>query len=84
MPKPEKFLVQIRLSDADRRRIKSLAAKQGLTLQDAVVEAFNAWAEKLRTQPHALRPALFLVAGFRPADPRGRVLGVQPLSLIHI
>jgi len=48
MPKPEKFLVQIRLSDADRRRIKSLAAKQGLTLQDAVVEAFAAWSEKLR------------------------------------
>ena len=49
MPKPEKFLTQIRLSDADRRRVKSLAAKQGLTLQDAVVEAFAAWAEKLRT-----------------------------------
>ena len=48
MPKPEKFLLQIRLSDADRRRIKSLAAKQGLTLQDAVVEAFAAWSEKLR------------------------------------
>jgi hypothetical protein len=51
--KPEKYPIQIRLSDADRRRIKSFAAKQGMTLQDAVVEAFNAWAEKLRTQPHA-------------------------------
>lgn len=57
MRKPEKYLIQIRLSDAHRRRIKSLAAKQGMTLQDAVVEAFNAWAEKLRTQPHAHRPA---------------------------
>lgn len=55
MRKPEKYLIQIRLSDADRRRIKSFAAKQGMTLQDAVVEAFNAWAEKLRTQPHAHR-----------------------------
>src|SRR3974390_1664470 len=56
MPKPEKFLIQIRLSDADRRRIKSLAAKQGLTLQDAVVEAFAAWSEKLRTPAKALQP----------------------------
>jgi hypothetical protein len=57
MRKPEKYLIQIRLTDADRRRIKSLAAKQGLTLQDAVVEAFNAWAEKLRTQPQRLAKA---------------------------
>jgi hypothetical protein len=49
MPKPARYLVQLRLTDSDRRRIKSLAAKQGLTLQDAVVEAFDAWAEKLRT-----------------------------------
>jgi hypothetical protein len=52
MPKPEKFLIQIRISDVDRRRIKALAAKQGLPLQKAVIEAFNAWAEKLRNQPH--------------------------------
>lgn len=62
MPKPEKFLIQIRLSDADRRRIKSLAAKQGLPLQKAVVEAFNAWAEKLRT----------------PAPNRGRTKSTLP------
>ena len=49
MPKPERYLLQLRVTDPDRRRIKSLAAKQGLTLQDAVVEAFDAWAEKLRT-----------------------------------
>jgi hypothetical protein len=53
VPKTERHLIQIRLSDSDRRRIKSLAAKQGLTLQEAVVEAFNAWAEKTRT--HAQR-----------------------------
>ena len=46
-------MIQIRLTDAHRRRIKSLAAKQGLTLQDAVVEAFAAWAEKLRTPARA-------------------------------
>src|SRR5215469_10204995 len=56
MRKPEKYLIQIRLSDRDRRRIKSLAAKQGLTLQDAVVEAFAAWSEKLRTPAKAPQP----------------------------
>jgi hypothetical protein len=51
MPKTERHLIQIRLSDTDRRRIKSLAAKQGLSLQEAVVEAFDAWAEKIRSHP---------------------------------
>lgn len=50
MPKAERILLQVRLSAADKRRIKSLASKQGLTLQKAVVEAFNAWAKELRTQ----------------------------------
>src|SRR5215467_3847741 len=56
MPKSERTMIQIRLSDADRCRIKSLAAKQGLTLQDAVVEAFAAWSEKLRTPAKATQP----------------------------
>jgi hypothetical protein len=64
MPKPERYLLQLRLTDPDRRRIKSLAAKQGLTLQDAVVEAFDAWAEKLRTgrpsqnKRHGAKPSI--------------------------
>ena len=57
MPKPERYLLQLRLTDPDRRRIKSLAAKQGLTLQDAVVEAFDAWAEKLRASKSAAAQA---------------------------
>ncbi|HVM93898.1 MAG TPA: hypothetical protein VMT67_13840 [Terriglobales bacterium] len=51
MPKArerEKFLIQIRLTAAQRTRIKSLAARQNMTIQKAVVEAFEAWAEKLR------------------------------------
>ena len=56
MPKPERYLLQLRLTDGERRRIKSLAAKQGLTLQKAVVEAFAAWAEKLRNGRHAGTP----------------------------
>ena len=57
MPKSEKILLQVRLSAADRRRIKSLAAKQGLSLQQAVVEAFAAWSEKLRAPSRDQRPA---------------------------
>ncbi len=56
MPKAretEKFLVQVRLTAAQRTRIKSLAARQNMTVQKAVVEAFEAWAEKLRSRPAA-------------------------------
>ena len=74
MRKTEKYPIQIRLSDADRRRIKSFAAKQGMTLQDAVVEAFNAWAEKLRAQPQ--RPAK--ASQPKPASPE---FGPSPASL---
>lgn len=56
MPKPARYLLQLRLTDPDRRRIKSLAAKQGLTLQDAVVEAFDAWAKSLRAGSHDRGP----------------------------
>lgn len=57
MPKAERILLQVRLSASDKRRFKALAIKHGLTLQKAVVEAFAAWAEKLRTQAHDQRPA---------------------------
>lgn len=50
MPKAARTMVQIRLTAAERQRIKSLAAKRGLTIQKAVVEAFDAWAKELRAQ----------------------------------
>jgi len=67
VPKSEKHPIQIRLSDADRRRIKSLAAKQGLTLQDAVVEAFAAWAEKLRSPARSPQPNPPALPDFGPS-----------------
>jgi hypothetical protein len=57
MPQPARYLLQLRLTDPQRRRIKSIAAKQGLTLQQAVVEAFDTWAEKLRAGNPAGAPA---------------------------
>jgi hypothetical protein len=41
-------LLAVRLPEAERRRIKSLAASQGLTLQEAVHQAMEAWASKLQ------------------------------------
>ena len=43
----QKNLFQVRLSEQERRFIRSLAAGQGMTHQQAVVAAFTAWAEKL-------------------------------------
>ena len=48
MTTSEKYLFQVRLSQAERRQIRTLAASQGLTHQHAVVAAFAAWAEKLQ------------------------------------
>jgi hypothetical protein len=49
MPKRERHLIQVRLSAAEVLRIKTLALKQGLTIQRAVVVAFDAWAQQLRS-----------------------------------
>jgi predicted DNA binding CopG/RHH family protein len=42
-------LLAVRLPEADRRRIKTLAASQGLTLGEAIVQAFEAWASQLQS-----------------------------------
>ncbi len=56
-PKTEKNLLQVRLSDNEKRNIKMMAAGQGLTLREATVAAFTAWAEKLRAQAAAAKSA---------------------------
>ena len=43
-------LLAVRLPEAERRRIKSLAASQGMTLQEAVHQAMEAWASKLQAE----------------------------------
>ena len=43
-------LLAVRIPEADRRRIKSLAASQGVTLQEAVHQAMEAWAAKLQAE----------------------------------
>jgi hypothetical protein len=72
MPKTARILLQVRLSLADKQRIKSLASKYGFTLEKAVLEAFAAWAEKMRMQPQTsprARAPQPTVAPMPPAPP---------------
>jgi hypothetical protein len=56
-PKTTRNLLQLRLSDNEKRNIKMMAAGQGLTLREATLAAFTAWAEKLRAQAAAAKAA---------------------------
>jgi Ribbon-helix-helix protein, copG family len=47
-------LLSVRLPEAERRRIKALAASQGLTIGEAIREAFEAWASQLQRRGAAL------------------------------
>jgi uncharacterized protein (DUF433 family) len=52
MPKPDKREIKpifVRLSEAERRRIRTLAVSQGLTMREAIMQAFEAWASQLRS-----------------------------------
>ena len=48
-------LLQVRLSENEKRNIKMMAAGQGMTLREATLAAFTAWAEKLRAQAAAAK-----------------------------
>lgn len=47
-PATERTLLQVRLSENEKRQIKTMAASQGLTLREAVLAAFTAWSQQLR------------------------------------
>jgi hypothetical protein len=66
-------LLAVRLPEAERRRIKSLAASQGLTLQEAVRQALNAWIAKLQAEGAlSFAPMGDAVAGGDSQKPRRR------------
>jgi len=54
-PKTVRNLLQVRLSENEKRNIKMMAAGQGMTLREATLAAFTAWAEKLRAQAAAAK-----------------------------
>ena len=56
-PKTATSLLQVRLSENEKRNIKMMAAGQGLTLREATLAAFTAWAEKLRARAAAAKAA---------------------------
>ena len=56
-PKTATNLLQVRLSENEKRNIKMMAAGQGFTLREATLAAFTAWAEKLRAQAAAAQAA---------------------------
>jgi len=39
----------VRLTEVEKRRIKTLAVSQGLTLRQAILQAFEAWAAQLQS-----------------------------------
>ena len=56
-PQAESNLLQVRLTENEKRNIKMMAAGQGLTLREATLAAFTAWAEKLRAQATTAKAA---------------------------
>jgi hypothetical protein len=54
-PATERSLLQVRLSENEKRQIKTMAASQGLTLREAVLAAFTAWSQQLRVTAAAVR-----------------------------
>jgi hypothetical protein len=55
MPPPDRNLLQVRLSESEKRQIKTMVASQGRTLREAVLAAFTAWSQQLRAQAAAAR-----------------------------
>src|SRR5271166_6540268 len=49
MPKPEIRPIFVRFTEAERRRIRTLAVSQGLTMREAILQAFEAWPSQLRS-----------------------------------
>lgn len=49
MPKREIKPIFVRLTGGERKRIRPLAVSQGLTMREAIVQAFEVWAAQLRS-----------------------------------
>jgi len=53
----------VRLTAAERRRIRTLAVSQGLTMREAIIQAFDAWASHLRSGASTAKPRRSAFAG---------------------
>ena len=70
MPKREIKPIFVRLSETERRRVRTLAVSQGLTMREAVIEAFEAWARQLRSGAPSARKQRGPGAGQKPTPGR--------------
>jgi len=88
----ETKLLSMRLPEAEKRRIKIMAASQGATIRQAIHEAFDAWALQLQSRAPTPDAARGAPAGAdsdkprqptRPATPRQdrRSAEVRPSSI---
>jgi hypothetical protein len=74
MPASETKLLSVRLPEAEKRRIKILAAGEGLTIRQAIHEAFDAWVAHLqsrRSTPEAARGTSAAGDAQKPSAPTG-------------
>ena len=58
-------LLAVRLPEADKRRIKSLAASRGLSLQEAIRQAIELWVSQPQPEEPAFEPLPGSVGGTR-------------------
>ena len=48
MAEDKTYLFQVRISEEEKIRFKTMAASQGMTLQKALAAAFAAWEKELK------------------------------------
>src|SRR5271167_1340442 len=63
-------LLQVQLTEAEKRHIKTLAVSQGLTLRKATLQAFQAWELHLQSRAHPADPARGKRAGADSGQPK--------------
>src|SRR5271166_696774 len=63
-------LLQVQLTEAEKRHIKTLAVSQGLTLRKATLQAFQAWELLLQSRARPAAPARGTRAGADSGQPK--------------
>jgi hypothetical protein len=69
-------LLQVQLTEAEKRNIKTLVVSQGLTLREATLQAFQAWAAQLQSgapNPRPERSPLASADSQKPGQPKRAV-----------
>ena len=70
MRKHNTNLLQVQLTEAEKRHIKTLAVSQGLTLRKATLQAFQAWELQFQSRARPAAPARGTRAGADSGQPK--------------